>query len=90
VKRIIKCPKCGSNPIRYDEIWDNAVINFDAETFKPIGHGMVGDPSHVMAECSCGYSWRLKKVHQITDVVKICGKEKEWEEQNGMNRKVEG
>jgi hypothetical protein len=70
VKKAVKCPKCGGPPDFYEEFWSGAKMLFDAETFESFGNNDFGDPYCVYATCgNCGYSWRLRRVSQIIDIL---------------------
>jgi hypothetical protein len=70
-KKIPKCPKCGKEPVIYDEYWSDAYIQFEVGTFKNVGHEIAGNPYCVYAQCDCGYYWRLRNVTQIWDIKRL-------------------
>lgn len=66
-----KC-RCGKRPISYNEVWLGASILFYAPNADGVPtqseDGDRGDPHHVEARCSCGRTWRLRGVTQITEL----------------------
>lgn len=69
----IKCPKCGSPPIQYREVWGGKEYQFCVKGGEIEEHGYVmePDPEYVIAECGnpkCNHTWRLRGVSQITEI----------------------
>lgn len=68
-----RCPRCGSTPLRFWEYWTGFTTVFEADKDghpEEIGLHKEGDPTHVIADCKCGHSWRLRGVLQITDLAR--------------------
>jgi hypothetical protein len=66
-----KCPKCGSTPTSYLEMWTAHGIQFDADDQgvpDAEGYMVDGNPDYVQANCDCGHSWRLRGISQITEL----------------------
>lgn len=70
----IRCPECRHVGItQFQELWhvaDNE-ITFDLVEgeFRPQEHNPPDlDPVGVRAICGCGCKWKLRGVHQITDI----------------------
>ena len=66
----IKCPKCNSNPIHYNEIWSGEIFQFDVVdgVVDSEGYRIEPSPIHVIAVCKCKHEWKLKGVTQIIDI----------------------
>ncbi len=69
----IKCPKCGSSPNLYKEVWSGQEIQFCVTdgSIDETGAIMEPDPVYVIAECgnsTCNHNWKLRGVSQITQI----------------------
>jgi hypothetical protein len=84
MKNIPKCPDCGNEPISYHEILDGFSTTFDVSPrsgfLEVEGYHEMGFPVHVLAECDCGKTWRLRGVTQITEVKKVYEEAGRYEE----------
>jgi hypothetical protein len=68
--RNLKCPDCGLAPCELVEHWSSNTVRFGAEKgFRDSsGYLVEGGAHHVEATCSCGKTWKLKGVRQVTDL----------------------
>lgn len=66
------CPKCGSTPKMYTEIWEGSCIEFPIKEghIAEVGYLNVdsGQPYKVIAECQCGHIWTLRGVWTVSQL----------------------
>lgn len=70
-KNPIKCPKCGNKKrFNFIEMWAgrSVIVEYEAGLYQKAWEAGTGDPTHVIAVCSCKHRWKLRGVNQLWDL----------------------